>query len=78
MAEVALETTWKDRLVGEFEKPYMHQLKSFLKSQKGKIYPKGSQFFAALNHTPFDKVKVVILGVVNNGFYFMSSSHLRL
>lgn len=62
---VQLEPSWKAHLLGEFEKPYMNGLRDFLKQEitaKKTIYPKGSEYFAALNHTPFEKVKVVILG----------------
>lgn len=63
--EVQLEESWKQRLLPEFEKPYMQGLKTFLLEEKAKgkvIFPKGANIFAALNHTPFDKVEVVILG----------------
>lgn len=49
----------------EFDKDYMTHLRSFLKSEydrKKTIYPKGSEYFAAFELTPFEKVKVVILG----------------
>lgn len=62
---VKLEPGWLSVLGGELQKPYMGELKAFLKEekQKGKvIYPPGSQWFNAFNSTPFDKVKVVILG----------------
>ncbi len=62
---IQLENSWKTRLLPEFSKPYMQNLKVFLQEEKAKgkiIYPKGSNIFAALNHTPFDKVEVVILG----------------
>lgn len=62
---IQLEPTWKTRLAPEFEKPYMSGLREFLRKEvaaKKRIFPKGSEFFAALNHTPFEKVKVVILG----------------
>ncbi len=65
MSNIHLEPTWKARLAPEFDLPYMQGLKAFLQAEKacGKvIYPKGSHIFAALNHTPFDRVKVVILG----------------
>ena len=65
MAQVSLEPTWKQRLETEFSKPYMLDLKTFLQKEKAGrkiIYPKGNEFFAALNETPFDRVKVVILG----------------
>lgn len=62
---VKLEPTWLEVLGEEFDQPYMAQLKDFLVSQKsaGKtIYPTGSNWFSAFNSTPFDQVKVVILG----------------
>jgi len=61
----ALEPGWLNVLSDELEKPYMKSLKSFLLEEKQKgfvVYPKGSDIFNAFNHTPFDKVKVVILG----------------
>lgn len=61
----ALEPSWLNVLEGEFEKPYMKNLKSFLLEEKQKgftVYPKNADIFNAFNHTPFDKVKVVILG----------------
>lgn len=64
-ADVRLEDSWKCRLVGEFEKPYMLQLKQFLKAEyarKKVIFPRGAEYFAALDLTPFDRAKVVILG----------------
>ena len=63
--KIQLEPSWKDRLLPEFQKPYMEELRSFLRSEaaaKKRIFPRGSEYFAALNHTPFEKVKVVILG----------------
>lgn len=65
MVEVKLEKIWKERLLHEFEKPYMKALKVFLcqaKQEGNRIYPKGSEYFRALNLTPFNKVKVVLLG----------------
>lgn len=61
----ALEPGWLAVLEEEFEKDYMKSLKSFLLEEKEKghkVYPKGADIFNALNTTPFDKVKVVILG----------------
>lgn len=63
--QIKLEKSWLDQLEGEFEQPYMQQLKAFLLSEKeqGKsILPPSSEWFDALNSTPFDNVKVVILG----------------
>lgn len=62
---VSIEESWLKVLNEEFEKPYMKSLKAFLLDEKQKghtVYPKGADIFNALNHTPFDKVKVVILG----------------
>jgi uracil-DNA glycosylase len=62
---VRLEESWKSALAAEFASPYMAQLKQFLKTERdaGKwIFPKGSEYFRALDLTPLDKVKVVILG----------------
>jgi uracil-DNA glycosylase len=62
---VQLEPSWKARLLPEFSRTYMQELRGFLRkeiSAKKVIYPRGSEYFAALDHTPFDKVKVVILG----------------
>lgn len=59
-----LENSWKQALLEEFSKPYFSQLKLFLVEEKKlfKVYPPGSEIFAAFNYTPFNSVKVVILG----------------
>jgi uracil-DNA glycosylase len=60
-----LSPSWKKHLAGEFEQPYMQELSHFLASeaQAGKeIFPPRPLIFNAFNSTPFDKVKVVILG----------------
>ncbi len=65
MSEIKLEKSWLAQLEAEFSKSYMQELKQFLLSEKsaGKvIYPPGSEIFTAFNSTPFDKVRVVILG----------------
>ena len=62
---VALEKSWLEAVGEEFEKDYMIGLKAFLVEEKQNahtVYPKGADIFNALNHTPFDQVKVVILG----------------
>ncbi|MDB5157097.1 MAG: uracil-DNA glycosylase [Mucilaginibacter sp.] len=62
---IELEASWLEVLGDEFEKDYMLKLRQFLKEEKqaGKtIYPKGGDIFNAFAKTPFDKVKVVILG----------------
>ena len=63
--DVQLEPGWKQALADEFDQPYMQQLRAFLLEQKtvGKqIYPPGPLIFNALNSTPLDAVKVVIIG----------------
>ena len=63
--DIQLEASWLASLQDEFEKPYMEQLRAFLRQEKqaGKrIFPRGSEFFSAFEHTPLDRVKVVILG----------------
>lgn len=63
--EIQIEDTWKQVLVDEFEKPYFQELKQFLlteRAQQKTIFPKGNLIFNAYNTTPFDKVKVVIIG----------------
>lgn len=63
--DVQIEASWKKILQAEFEKPYFEQIVIFLKTEKalGKtIYPPGSLIFTAFDQTPFDEVKVVILG----------------
>lgn len=63
--DVQLEPGWLSHLQSEFDAGYMQQLSQFLREQKnvGKtIYPESNDIFAALNTTPLNKVKVVILG----------------
>jgi uracil-DNA glycosylase len=63
--EVQIEDSWKEQLGNEFNQPYFEQIVFFLKAEKtaGKvIYPPGKYIFNAFNTTPFNKVKVVILG----------------
>ena len=62
---IQLHPAWLNRLENEFKQPYMQNLKSFLQQEKqqGKvIFPAGKDIFNALNTTPFEQVKVVILG----------------
>lgn len=64
-ANVQIEAGWKQVLAEEFQKPYFAAIKSFLLEEKqaGKtIYPPGPLIFNAFNKTPFDAVKVVVLG----------------
>lgn len=65
LANVQLEESWKNVLAAEFDKPYFQAIKSHLVKEKhqGKIvYPPGPLMFNAFDRTPFDKVKVVLLG----------------
>ena len=62
--EVKIEKSWKRALSGEFEEEYFIKLAEFVKSEykKTTIYPPPQFIFRAFELTPFDKVKVVILG----------------
>lgn len=63
--EVKIENGWKNALKQEFTKTYFQQIATFIKTEimAGKvIYPPGKLIFNAFNKTPFDNVKVVILG----------------
>lgn len=59
-----IEEGWKEILWEEFQSPYFSELKSFLVQETAthSIYPPGKLIFKAFHHTPFDNVKVVILG----------------
>ena len=62
---ITLHESWKTPLAGEFVEPYMAALRQFLIAEKaaGKhIFPKGGEWFRALDLTPLDSVRVVILG----------------
>jgi len=63
--DVKIEASWKEILKEEFTKPYFLEIVNFLRTEKmaGKtIYPPGSLIFNAFDTTPFDKVKIVLLG----------------
>ncbi|MFA6334690.1 MAG: uracil-DNA glycosylase [Bacteroidales bacterium] len=63
--DVKIENSWKEELSEEFNKEYFTKITEFLKAEITShkiIYPKGSLIFNAFDSTPFDKVKVVILG----------------
>lgn len=62
---VQIEDSWKNVLASEFEKEYFAKIKEFILVEKAKgktVYPPGSLIFNAFNRTPFENVKVVILG----------------
>ena len=62
--EVHISESWKTILKDEFEKEYFLNLVGFVKEEytKHTCYPNGKEIFAAFDHAPFDKVKVVIIG----------------
>lgn len=62
--EIKLEPSWKAALNDEFEKPYFKELTAFVRSEylSGAVYPPPKFVFNAFELTPFDNVKVVILG----------------
>jgi len=62
---IKLDASWKEALREEFDKPYMSELREFLRAEKAagkEIYPPGPLIFNALNSTPLERVKVVIIG----------------
>lgn len=61
---VRIEESWREKLQSEFDAPYFAQLTDFVRHEYAttRVYPPGSQMFAAFDACPFDKVKVVILG----------------
>jgi uracil-DNA glycosylase len=62
--EVKIDPSWKEVLKTEFSSPYFAVLKDFLLKERAEqvVYPPGGQIFSAYNQTPFDQVKVVIVG----------------
>jgi uracil-DNA glycosylase len=64
MIDPRIHESWKERLIDEFNRPYFTALKDFLVEEKRSyaVYPPGDKIFAAFDRTPFENVKVVILG----------------
>lgn len=64
MINPKIDPSWLEVLRPQFEAPYFAQLKEFLVAERQQYvcYPNGGDIFAAFDRTPFDKVKVVILG----------------
>ncbi|MBA2935352.1 uracil-DNA glycosylase [Sphingomonas sp. CGMCC 1.13654] len=63
--QVKLHESWRAPLAGEFASPYMAALRQFLVAEKAagkRIFPRGGEWFRALDLTPLDQVRVVILG----------------
>ena len=60
----ALHPSWMAEIGRELDQPYMRDLRAFLVEEKktSRVFPPGPEIFAAFNHTPYDKVRVVILG----------------
>jgi len=58
----AISPSWDPYLAAEFDQPYMQALQGFLQRQQTTIYPPVSQWYEAFRQTPFERVKVVILG----------------
>ena len=86
MSDILLNESWKSVIGIEFEKDYFKELKEFLVNEKSqfRVFPPESRMFAAFNLTPFDEVKVVILGQdpyhgfgQANGLSFSVSDGLR-
>ncbi|MCR6661480.1 MAG: uracil-DNA glycosylase [Asticcacaulis sp.] len=65
MSDIKLDDGWKALLAPEFSKSYMADLRAFLQAQRAagkRIFPKGADYFRALDLTPPEKVRIVILG----------------
>lgn len=74
--DVQIEQSWKKQLQSEFDKPYFADLVQFIKNEKrlGKIiYPEGKDIFNAFTQTPFNQVKVLLLG--QDPYHGQSQAH---
>lgn len=63
--QIKLEPSWKQRLKDEFDQPYMQKLREYLGTRKKRevnIYPHSKYWFRAFELTPFDNVRIVMLG----------------
>ena len=85
--EVNLESSWKAVLKDEFDKIYFKELVEFVKNEyrTQSVFPPGNKIFSAFDHTPFEQVKVVILGQdpyhgpnQANGLCFSVADEVRL
>lgn len=74
LEELLVEETWSEVLQGELQKPYAKKLCEFVESEtchgSVPIYPPQHLIFNALNITPFNSVKAVIIGQVKFSSYF--------
>ena len=61
---VKIDDSWRRQLAGEFDKPYFHALAEKVREEysRGPVFPPGPRIFAAFDTTPFEDVKVVIIG----------------
>jgi uracil-DNA glycosylase len=64
LSQIKIEQSWLNRLKIEFEKPYFIKLNRFLSDERNRftIFPNSNYVFEAFNRTPFENVKVVLLG----------------
>jgi uracil-DNA glycosylase len=64
MKDVRIHSSWKERLSGEFGAPYFATLRDFVREEykRSRVYPPPKQIFRAFDTTPFDDVRVVIVG----------------
>ena len=62
--KVEIEESWRERLQGEFDKPYFEQLTAFVRQEymQRVVYPPAKLIFNAFNLCPFHRVKVVLIG----------------
>lgn len=64
MDGLKIDSSWKNKLKKEFDAPYFHELMAFLAKERSlfDVFPPENEIFACFNHTPFEQVKVVLLG----------------
>ncbi len=77
---VKIHPSWQEELNEEFEKPYFQKLISFVKNEyaANTCFPKGNEIFAAFDHCPFNKVKVVIIGIwLQDSCFIYDPHHVR-
>ncbi len=62
--QVSIHSSWKSHLESEFQLPYFSALARFVRSEyrANTCFPPGKQIFAAFDHSPFNRTKVVIIG----------------
>ncbi len=62
--QVSIPESWQPMLTQELEKPYFKALSAFVDSERQKytVYPKENEVFSSLEYTPYEQVRVMILG----------------